>query len=97
LQNIIERSLILSSGDVFSVDESWFFKNPSQPASQVKPLQPLTGEPSGERGMIETALTESRGRVYGSSGAAAKLRIPPTTLDSRIKALQIEKRRFKFG
>jgi formate hydrogenlyase transcriptional activator len=80
-----------------SPDESWLSKESPQPASPLQASQPFKSEAGGERGIIETALTESRGRVYGSSGASAKLRIPPTTLDSRIKALQIEKRRFKFG
>jgi hypothetical protein len=46
--------------------------------------------------MIEAALAESRGRVAGPLGAAAKLRIPASTLESRIKALKIRKIRFKF-
>jgi PAS domain S-box-containing protein len=97
LQNIIERSVIVSPGDVFSIDESWLSKESPQPASPLQAFQPFKGEAGDERGIIETALTESRGRVYGSSGAAAKLRIPPTTLDSRIKALKIDKSRFRFG
>jgi hypothetical protein len=51
----------------------------------------------GEREIIEAALAESRGRVAGPTGAAAKLGIPPTTLYSRIKALKIHKSQFKFG
>jgi transcriptional regulator with GAF, ATPase, and Fis domain len=97
LQNIIERSVILDSGDVLSVDESWLSKESSQPASGAQASQPSNGEPRSEREMIEAALTESRGRVYGSSGAAAKLRIAPTTLDFRIKTLKIDKSRFKYG
>jgi transcriptional regulator with GAF, ATPase, and Fis domain len=97
LQNIIERSVIVSPGDVFSIDESWLSKESRQKKSLVQVPQPFKGEPSGERGIIEIALTESGGRVYGPSGAAAKLRIPPTTLDSRIKALKIDKSRFRFG
>jgi formate hydrogenlyase transcriptional activator len=96
LQNIIERSVIMSSGDVFSLDESWLPKESSQRASRIQAPQPFTNAPRIEREIIEAALTESRGRVYGSSGAAAKLRIPTTTLDSRIKALKIDKSRFKF-
>jgi len=42
-------------------------------------------------------IAESRGRVSRPSGAAAKLRIPPSTLDNGIRALKINKRRFKFG
>jgi hypothetical protein len=41
-------------------------------------------------------LAETRGRVWGSSGAAAKLGIPPSTLDHRIKALGIDKKQFKY-
>jgi transcriptional regulator with GAF, ATPase, and Fis domain len=47
--------------------------------------------------MIEAALAESGGQVSGRSGAAAKLGIPPSTLDSRIKALKVNKHRFKAG
>jgi transcriptional regulator with GAF, ATPase, and Fis domain len=97
LQNIVERSVILSSGNVFSVDESWLVREPSSPTSRVQPFAPIEVKQIGEREMIETALTESRGRVAGPTGAAAKLGIPPTTLYSRIKALNIQKSRFKFG
>ena len=97
LQNIIERSVILSSGYVFSVDESWLSKESSQTATGVQASQPSKGEPRSEREMIEAALTESRGRVYGSSGAAAKLQIAPSTLAHRIEALKINKSQFKFG
>jgi transcriptional regulator with GAF, ATPase, and Fis domain len=54
-------------------------------------------EPRSERETIEAALVESRGRVSGPSGAAAKLGIPPSSLDHRIKALRIDKRPFKYG
>jgi len=97
LQNVIERSVIVSSGDVFSIDESWLPKVSSQTASSAQASPPLKGEPRGEREIIEAALAESRGRVSGPAGAAAKLGIPPTTLASRIKALKIRKGQFKFG
>ncbi len=96
LQNVIERSVILSSGDVFSVDELWLSKESSQPASRVEASAPLKGRPHSEREIIEAALAESRGRVSGPSGAAAKLRIPPSTLEHKIKALKIRKSQFKF-
>ena len=96
LQNVIERSVIVSSGDVFSVDESWLSKESSQAASRVQASGPAEDESRGEREIIEAALAESRGRVSGPSGAAAKLRIPPSTLESRIKALKIRKNQFKF-
>jgi DNA-binding NtrC family response regulator len=56
----------------------------------------IEDEPRGERETIEIALAESRGRVAGPSGAAAKLRIPASTLESKIKALKIRKSQFKF-
>jgi PAS domain S-box-containing protein len=96
LQNVIERSLIVSSGDIFSVDEAWLSKESSQPPSQVQVLRPLEGESGGEREIIEAALAESRGRIAGPSGAAAKLQIPPSTLEYKIKTLKISKNQFKF-
>jgi DNA-binding NtrC family response regulator len=57
----------------------------------------LNVDPRNEREIIEAALAETRGRVSGPSGAAAKLGIPPSTLDDRIKALKINKQQFKFG
>ena len=97
LQNVIERSLIVSSGDVFSVDEAWVSEESSPRVSRVQGPPHFEGEPSGEREIIEAALAESRGRVSGPSGAAAKLRIPPSTLESKIKALKIRKSKYKFG
>ena len=98
LQNIIERSVILSSGGEFSVDESWLSKETVPVRSRVETPQHLNGKlaPRSEREIIEAALTESRGRVSGPSGAAAKLGIPPSTLDHRIKALKINKKQFKY-
>jgi DNA-binding NtrC family response regulator len=97
LQNVIERSLIVSSGDIFSVDESWLSKESSQPPPQVQVSRPMEGESPVEREIIEAALAESRGRVSGPLGAAAKLGVPRSTLESRIKALKIRKSQFKFG
>jgi formate hydrogenlyase transcriptional activator len=48
-----------------------------------------------EKQMIEAALAESRGRISGSAGAAAKLGLPARTLDSKIKRLKIKKDRFE--
>jgi len=98
LQNIIERSVILSSGDVFSVDESWLSKETFPPASRVEASAHFKSDvaPRSEREIIEAALAETRGRVSGPSGAAARLGISPSTLDHRIKALKINKRQFKY-
>ncbi len=96
LQNVIERSIILSSADVFSVDELWLSKRTPSQTARVETSLASKDEPRSEREIIEAALAESRGRVSGASGAAAKLRVPPTTLETRIKTLKIDKRQFKF-
>jgi transcriptional regulator with GAF, ATPase, and Fis domain len=98
LQNVIERSVILSSGGVFSVDRSWLSKEPLMRAPRAQSPAPskVETEPPSEREIIEAALVASRGRVSGPSGAAARLGIPPSSLDHRIKALKINKVKFKF-
>jgi len=97
LQNVIERSVILSSGGVFTVDELWLSTQSFQPTHPMAAAAPFQGDPRGEREIIEAALAESRGRIAGPSGAAARLNVPPSTLESRIKALKINKNQFKFG
>jgi PAS domain S-box-containing protein len=97
LQNVVERSVILTPGNTLAVDESWFLTASPQlsPRSQVSRVD--TDDEHNERLMIEAALRESKGRVAGPMGAAAKLRIPPSTLDYKIKTLKISKSQFKFG
>ncbi len=94
LQNVIERSVILCDTENFSVDESWLLRQPvgNELNSQVELSQKLAAQ---EKEMIEAALRECRGRVSGPSGAAAKLGIPGSTLDSKIKSLKINKNRYK--
>ena len=93
LQNVIERSVILCDSEVFSVDESWLSREPLQPNP---PLRPPAGRLiDHQKEMIEAALAESKGRVSGPCGAAAKLGLPSSTLESKIKALKIKKNRFK--
>jgi PAS domain S-box-containing protein len=89
LQNVIERSLIIGETNEFTVDKSWFSKEP-QPASSVAVDQTLT-----ERTRIEAALAQSNGKVSGTHGAAAKLGMPPSTLESKIRSLRINKFQFK--
>jgi formate hydrogenlyase transcriptional activator len=95
LQNVIERAVILSDGDTFSVDETWLKQEPHQVAS---PTFALNGALlRQEKEMIEAALAGSRGRISGPEGAAAKLGLPTRTLDSKIKRLGINKFRFKVS
>ena len=96
LQNVVERAVILASGDVLCVDESWF-ANESSPSTYRRESHRLDDENSQERKIIETALVESRGRIAGPTGAAAKLNVPRSTLESRIKRLNIRKSHFKFA
>jgi PAS domain S-box-containing protein len=96
LQNVIERSVILSSGEVFAVDESWLPTQSVRLRPPVAAFTPAQGAPRSEREAIEAMLAACRGRVGGSSGAASKLGVPPSTLDHRIKALNINKAQFKF-
>jgi len=98
LQNVIERSVIVCETENFSVDESWLSKDILPPTFRTiqSGAFKVEVEPRSEREIIEAALAETRGRVSGPSGAAAKLRIPPSTLETRIKVLKINKGKFKF-
>jgi len=93
LQNVVERAVILCDGDTLSVDETWFEHDP--PRSPTPPGSSNGSPADREREMIEAALRESKGRVAGPFGAAARLGIPRQTLDSKIAALGIDKYRFK--
>jgi formate hydrogenlyase transcriptional activator len=94
LQNVIERSVILCETEIFSIDESWLRKQPSltEPKNQMELPRSLLAR---EKEMIEAALKESRGRIFGPKGAAAKLGIPRSTLESKIRSLKIDKNRFR--
>jgi PAS domain S-box-containing protein len=92
LQNIVERSVILSSGDTFSIERAWLAT--PKPARQEFPGPLPDALQNQEREIIETALAESKGKVAGPEGAAAKLGIPRSTLDSKIKQLKIKKHKF---
>jgi PAS domain S-box-containing protein len=93
LQNVIERSVIVSDTEVFSVDENWLSRRPSKTGSEVR-RDPFRTPPSEEKSIIEAALRECGGRVYGPAGAAEKLGIPRSTLESKIRTLKINKNRF---
>jgi transcriptional regulator with PAS, ATPase and Fis domain len=94
LQNVVERSVIVCETENFSVDESWLSRQPvaNGPKSQLQLSTKLAAQ---EKEMIEAALRESGGRVSGPSGAAAKLGIHRSTLESKIASLKINKYRFK--
>jgi formate hydrogenlyase transcriptional activator len=94
LQNVIERSVIVCDTENFSVDESWLSRQPL--ASEPNTYLELARKPAAkEKEIIEAALRESGGRVYGPSGAASRLGIPRSTLESKIRSLKINKSRFR--
>jgi PAS domain S-box-containing protein len=94
LQNVIERSVIVCETEVFTVDESWLSQqsHDGRSAGKLYLSQKLAAK---EKEVIEEALRESQGQVFGPSGAAAKLGIARSTLESKIQSLNINKNRFK--
>jgi formate hydrogenlyase transcriptional activator len=93
LQNVVERAVILCDGDTLEVDEAWLQRESPKAAVSTRGL----GRPNEnqEKEIIECALRECQGRVSGPLGAAAKLGIPRSTLESRIRILRINKHQFK--
>ena len=95
LQNVIERAVIVCDTDTLSIDARWLSSRPLGAA-------PVTSLSIGtlvahEKDAIEVALKASKGRVAGPFGAAGRLGVPASTLESKIKALKLDKRRFKSG
>jgi formate hydrogenlyase transcriptional activator len=93
LQNVIERAVILCDGEVLSVDKTWLCREQAVGPRHSGPL--VTSLLNQERQLIESALSECQGQVSGAAGAALKLGIPRSTLESRIRSLQIDKNRFR--
>jgi PAS domain S-box-containing protein len=93
LQNVIERSIVLCESQTFAVDESWLPVNRNEPDPAPRVLLRIPA--SEEKKAIEAALAEAQGQVSGPSGAAARLGVPPSTLDSKIRALKINKHQFR--
>ena len=98
LQNVVERAVILSDGETFSVDEKWLKHESSQESRRGSiPDGALSRDRKRERAFIEAALADSEGRVSGPSGAATRLGIPRQTLESKIRSLGIDKHRFRHA
>jgi PAS domain S-box-containing protein len=98
LQNVVERSVIVSSDGVFCVDAAWLSRDSRRVSLPPQPEpSDVDEDTSRERQIIEDALAGSRGRVSGQNGAAARLGVPPSTLDYRIKKLRIRKNHFKLS
>ena len=98
LQNVVERSVIVSSDGVFCVDAAWLSRDSRRVSLPQQPEPADTDDDARrERQIIEDALAKSRGRVSGPDGAAARLRVPPSTLEYRVKKLRIRKSHFKLS
>jgi transcriptional regulator with GAF, ATPase, and Fis domain len=93
LQNIIERSLIVCETDEFTIDKSWLSSGPV--STRYGGHASIETSAPDERDLIEAALAQTKGKVSGSSGAAAKMGLPASTLESKIRSLKINKYRFK--
>ena len=94
VQNVIERSVILCDTEIFSIDQSWL---PQRPAGtpESRPVELPHKLHAQEKSLIEAALKDARGRISGPTGAAVKLGIPRSTLESKIRSLKINKNHFK--
>ena len=93
LQNVVERAVILSEGEIFFVDEAWLTR-PTPKVAAASALLP-TDLAEREKAMIESALREAEGLVSGPTGAATKLGVPRQTLESKIRKLGINRHHFK--
>jgi transcriptional regulator with GAF, ATPase, and Fis domain len=98
LQNVVERAVIVSESDALDIDKRWLLGCRTTAHFAAQPIQriyrPRT-RTTQEKEAIETALMECKGRVSGPFGAASQLGLPPSTLESKIKALKIDKGRFR--
>jgi PAS domain S-box-containing protein len=110
LQNLIERAVIVSDEPTLTLDLRWLSGSVRSPAASPVSFSDGTSvlaasnaaatslarlDSEHERFAIEAALAAAKGRVAGPFGAAGKLGMPASTLESKIKALSIDKRRFK--
>jgi formate hydrogenlyase transcriptional activator len=94
LQNVIERGVILADGEIFRLEAGTL---PEEGGTVSEQAAPETSIPRGDqqKAQIEAILKETRGRISGPEGAAARLGVPASTLESRIKALKINKHLFR--
>jgi formate hydrogenlyase transcriptional activator len=86
LQNVIERGVILTEGEVFRLEPG------TLRTSTAEKNAPAPGNKKAE---IEAVLKETRGRISGPDGAAARIGVAASTLESRIRALKINKHQFR--
>ena len=87
LENFLERSVILSSGPVLRVPLSELRAEETTPEDDIK----LTTLDEAERQAILGALRETHGVIAGAEGAAARLGMKRTTLNSKMRKLGINR------
>ncbi len=87
--------MILCETEIFSIDENWLPQRALLTAESKQQVELPRRLLVQEKDMIEAALKDTRGRVSGPTGAAVKLGIPRSTLESKIRSLRINKNRFR--
>jgi len=90
---VIERGVILADSEVFRLEPGTLPKD-SQNGSEA-PTSESSDTREQQKARIEAVLKETRGRIAGPDGAAARLGLPASTLESRIKTLKINKHLFR--
>ena len=80
--------------EIFSIDQNWLPQRPAltRELREVELPHRLLAQ---EKSIIEAALKDARGRISGPTGAAVKLGVPRSTLESKIRSLKINKNHFK--
>jgi formate hydrogenlyase transcriptional activator len=94
LQNVIERGVILADGEVFRLEPGTLVRDSERPLDTPSRVQ-WGGIRNQQKTEIEAILRETRGRVSGPEGAAVRLGVPASTLESRIRVLKINKHLFR--
>ncbi len=93
LVNAVERATIVRSTG--PIDASDLGLRPREDLAPAPRHETLVGLRDSERQIVERALVEAGGKIYGAGGAAAKLGIPPSTLQSKLKRLGLSPRAFR--
>ena len=93
LEKVIERAVVLHEGGQLSIKKMWFSRECCR--GEATPQVNFKGSTMTDRKVISAALAETRGRVSGPSGAAIKLGMPASTLESKIRSMHINKYSFK--
>ena len=95
LQNVLQRAVILCEGGTISIEDAWLWRVGGGKTKTTVPLDSVLVRQ--EKELIEAALEETRGRIAGPEGAAEKLGLPRSTLESRIRNLRSDKYRFRVA